>query len=205
MIKLLYSISLLVLISASLLFVLSVTQWGQDSSENKDNSEISIVERYKKLGASGGRNNRDVISPLVKQASAYALYLNPPKPPAPKTVPRPTVHAQPVNRTVDITPKFRLLATTYYRSSPDKSLALVSEPGKGDHWVKKGERLGHFMVESVEKEGIFYRDGNQTREMKITKANTVQLAQIKSSMSATVQSIKPNLRLMNTSLSSEVE
>jgi len=202
MIKLLYIISLLALISAGVLFVHCGMLLLQGVPQDKNNPEISILEKFQTLRSLSKKNNQVAIPPLVKQATAYALYLNPPEPPAPQKIPRPqkTVH-----RPLVTTPKFRLLSTSYYRSNPEKSLALVSEPGKGDHWIKKGERLGQFVVESVEKGAIIYRDGNQLREMKITIKETVQLAQLKSNMSVLTQTIKPNLRLLNASQSRDVE
>jgi hypothetical protein len=193
------------LTSSGVLFVLVGTQWLHGAPRNENNPEISIAERFQKNRGAGGRNSQDVISPLVKQATAYALYLTPPKPPAPKKSARPSIHKQPLHRSVGTTPKFRLLSTTYYRSSPGKSLALVSEPGKGDHWIKKGERLGHFVLERVEKGAIVYRDGNQLREMKVAMSGKVQLGQTKSNISASTQTIKPNLRLLNRSQPSDVE
>ncbi len=202
MIKLLYIISLLALISAGVLFAHCGMLWLQGVPQDKNNPEISILEKFQTLRSFSKKNNQVVIPLLVKQATTYALYLNPPEPPAPQKIPQPqkTVH-----RTLVTTPKFRLLSTSYYRSNPEKSLALVSEPGKGDHWIKKGERLGQFVVESVEKGAIIYRDGNQLREMKITIKETVQLAQLKSNLSVLTQTIKPNLRLLNASQSRDVE
>ena len=186
--------------------------WLQRVPQKKNNPEISIVEKFQTLQSLSKKNNQVVIPPLVKQAAVYALYLNPPEPPAPKVIPRPqkSVH-RPLVTTPITTPKFRLLSTSYYRSNPEKSLALVSEPGKGDHWIAKDERLGKFVVERIEKGAIIYRDGNQLREVKITIKKTVQLAQTKSNlqtksnMSVSTWTNKSNLRLLNTSQSREVE
>lgn len=204
-IKSLYIIGSLMLTSAGVMFVVGATQWLRGAPRNENNPEISVVEKFKKIGGAGKRNGQEVISPLVKQATAYALYLTPPEPPAPKKTSRPSIHRQPLHRSAGTTPKFRLLSTTYYRSRPEKSLALVSEPGKGDHWIKKGERLGHCVVESVEKGAIVYRDGNQSHEMKVTVKKTVQLAQVKPNVSASTRPAKPSLRLLNASRSREVE
>ncbi|TKJ34775.1 MAG: hypothetical protein CEE38_16580 [Planctomycetes bacterium B3_Pla] len=187
------------------MFVLGATQWLHGAPRNEHNPEISVVEKFQEIGGAGKRNSQNVVSPLVKQATAYALYLTPPEPPAPRKTPRPNIHKQSLRRSVGTTPKFRLLSTTYYRSSPEKSLALVSEPGKGDHWIRKGERLGHCVVESVEKGAIVYRDGNRSRKMKITVKKTVQLAQVKPNVSTSSRIAKPNLRLLNAPKSREVE
>ncbi len=167
--------------------------------------EISIAEKFQTLGSLSAKNSRDVASPLVEQATAYALYLDPPKPSAPAAAPQPRTNTQPAYVPPDTTAKFRLLATSCYRSSPEKSFALVSEPGKGEHWISQNERLGRYIVERVEMGAIFYRDGNQLREMKVAATGTVQLAQIQSKLSTSAQTIKPDLRLLNAPQPSNVE
>lgn len=205
MIKLLYAASLLILIAAGVVFTFCGTLCSQDAHRNGGNSETSIVERFQTLGNLKGKNSQAVVSPLVKQATAYALYLTPPAPKTRKVAARVANSVRSVHRPVGTAPKFRLLATSYYCSSPEKSLALVSEPGKGDHWVKKDERLGHFVVESVEKGSIVYRDGAKLHEVKIPTKKTVQFAKTRPGKSMPTQAIKPNLRLLNTSRSTEVE
>jgi len=61
---------------------------------------------------------------------------------------------------------------------------MVSEPGRGGYWVKKGDRLGHVVIERVFEGGIVYQEGNQSREMKIDVKQAAQLAQLKSTASA---------------------
>jgi hypothetical protein len=197
--------SLLMLILGGALFVLCGTRWLRGFPSHKDDPETSIVKRYKTLADRNERSSGDIIYPLVEKATAYALYLNPPKPPTPKGPPAPRTNTPPAYVPPVTTPKFRLLATTYYRSSPEKSLALISEPGKGDHWTKKGEHVGHFIVERIEKGAVFYRDGNELREMKVAINATVQLRQIKSHISASTQTTKPNLRILNAPPLSEIE
>lgn len=63
----------------------------------------------------------------------------------------------------------------------------------------------HFIVEKIEKEAIVYRDGKQSHEMKIAVQNAVNLAQIKSNISASTRSVNPNLGLLDASKTSEVE
>lgn len=46
-------------------------------------------------------------------------------------------------------------------------MALVSEPGSGYRWVKQGQRLGHFVVESIERGLIMYRNGDQLLEVAV--------------------------------------
>lgn len=205
MIKLLYIIGFLALISAGVLFLHCGIILLQGEPQEKNNPEISIIEKFQMSESLSRENNQDDTFPLVQQAKKFALYLKPPEPPVPKETPRPKINMQPVHRPLGTTPKFRLLSTSYYCSSPEKSLALVSEPGKGDHWIAKGERVGNFIVERVEKGSIVYRAGNQSHEMKITINQSVRIPQIKSNVSASTRTTKPNLRLLNTSQYRDVE
>jgi len=206
MIKLLYAIGLSALICAGALLVFCGRLWLQGLPSSRKLPEDSIIQKFQAPGSLSGKDSQDVTSPLVEQATAYALYLNPPKPSIPNAPRQPDAGPQqPAFVPPDTTPKFSLLATTYYRSSPEKSLALVSEPGRGDRWIKKDERLGHFIVERIEKGVIFYRDGNQLHEMKVVVMGAVQSAQIRSELSTSAQAIKPDLRLMSTPQPSNVE
>jgi len=203
--KLLYTIGLSALIGAGVLMVLCGRLWLEGVPSSRSHPGDSIVQKFQTLGSLSAKNSQDVTSPLVEQATAYALYLDPPEPAVPKASQAPGAQTQPVFVPPDTTPKFSLLATTYYRSSPEKSLALVSEPGKDDHWIKQNERLGHFTVERVEKGAIFYRDGNQLREMKVTVMQAAQLTPIRSELSTSTQTIKPDLRLLNAPQPSNIE
>lgn len=203
--KLLHAVGSSALIGAAVLMALCVRLWLQGLPSSRSHPGDSIVQKFQTLGSLSPKNNHDVTSPLVEQATAYALYLDPPKPTVPKAPQQPGVNAQTVFVPPAATPKFCLLATTYYRSSPEKSLALVSEPGKGDHWIRQSERLGHFTVERVEKGAIFYRDGNQLREMKVMVMQAAQLTPIRSELSTSTQTIKPDLRLLNAPQPSNVE
>jgi hypothetical protein len=99
-------------------------------------------------------------SPLVKQAQAFALYLNPPPPPEPiapsgPQPPRPKVTA----------PKFKLVGTSFYPLHPDLSLALIDEPGKGIRWVRQLEQIGHLVIEQVKDGIVVVNDGGRTFEV----------------------------------------
>ncbi len=89
------------------------------------------------------------ISPLVKQAQAFALYLNPPPPPEPIVPSGP----QPPPQPKVTTPKFKLVGTSFYPLHPDLSLALIDEPGKGVYWVRQSGQIGHLVVEQI-KDGV---------------------------------------------------
>lgn len=185
MVRALNTFSVLAIISAVCLIVFGVVQQLQGANGIEQESDLTIIEKFNR--AEGSRENKSpkTYNPLVEQAKAYALYLNPPKPkPKPRNTMMASVQQQ---RTIKATnrkitaesrkitaakstklkPKFTLVGISYYRSNPDKSMALVSEPGKGVHWVKKGSNLGHFIIEKIEQEMIIYRDGDLLRQMTV--------------------------------------
>jgi len=205
MIKLIYVLGLLVLIAAGVVFMHCVTLLLEDSPGNEMKSDMPIVERFEKIEGGRGINRQTTVSPLVKQATAYALYLTPPVPKAPKATAKPRNSMRSVHRAANVRPKFRLLSTTYYRSDPERSLALVSEPGKGDHWVKKDERLGHFTVESVKAGSIVYRDGGKLHEIKVPVKQTAQLARIRTTASAASPGGESDLRRRGATQQTKVE
>lgn len=204
MIKLLYFISLLMLVGAGFVLVSCGALWSQDMTVGRTVGETSIVERFQTLGSHSNKSGGDMVPPLVRQATAYALYLTPPAPKA-RTAVAASHSTRAVAPAVTVEPKFRLLLTTYYRSDPDRSLALVSEPGRGDHWVKKDERLGRFIVVRVQPDSMVYRDGSRLEEMKVPVRETVQLVKTVHAGPIPAQKIGPGLRSPRTPQSVEVE
>ena len=76
---------------------------------------------------------------------------------------------------------------------------MVWDANKGGYWIKKGDRLGHFVVERIEKEAIFYRDGDQLRQMAVAVKQPVQLARLKSKESASMQEVAAHETLVSAS------
>jgi hypothetical protein len=188
--KMLYGVSVLPLLCAGVLFTYSARQWGEDTSEGRSIPDFSAVDRFQTRHGHAGRDRRDTVAPIVAQAMEFALYLDPPKPPVPKVTATPRVAAPPpAPRPPVVAPKFRLLAISYYRGNPEKSLAMVSEPGKGSSWIGRGERVGHLVIESIAEQGIVYRDGSQSREMKVDVKSAASMAQLKSAQSASASRV----------------
>ena len=106
----------------------------------------------------------DQISPLVKQAEAFALYLNPPAKPKP-TRRSASRRAGDVPRPQSVSPKFKLIGTSFYASHPDLSLALIDEPGKGLRWVRQSSEVGHLVIEQIKDGSVVIRDGQKTNEL----------------------------------------
>ena len=107
------------------------------------------------------------ISPLVKQARAFALYLNPPKRPA-RTATRPS-RPQPAPRPKVTSAKFKLVGTSFYALHPDLSLAMIDEVGKGIRWVRQSGRVGHLVIEQIKDGLVVVKDGGRTFEVAVVE------------------------------------
>lgn len=108
------------------------------------------------------------VSPLVAQAQIYAGLLNPPRPPKPvpkdnptppKRLPKQTT-AKPQSvtaaRPAKVSPTFKVHATSVFSKRPEKSMALISQPGKGLSWARPGDMLGYLKVIEIRKDAVVY-------------------------------------------------
>lgn len=138
--------------------------WGDEEIEKFLKSPGAIEKFHKAKGAKVKTGSQ--VSPLVKQAVAFAWIINPPPTPPP---PRPIL--PPVARdrkkpvvTPPLPPKvkFKLIGTSYYASRPELSLAYIDEPGKGLHWVRQGSSVAHLIIEEVKDGSIDVNDSEKT-------------------------------------------
>ncbi|MCJ7777385.1 MAG: hypothetical protein MUP16_03635, partial [Sedimentisphaerales bacterium] len=122
-----------------------------------------VIAKFKEATGNKAKESESQVSPLVKQAEAFALYMNPP----PK--PKPVVQAPPVTPEIrppaPVSPKFKLFGTSVYQTQPEMSLAFIDEPGKGLHWVKQSGEVGHLIIEQVKDGSVVVRDGQRTFEI----------------------------------------
>lgn len=132
---------------------------GEKQIEQFLNS-TGAIEQFKQARGVQVDNKQNESSPLVKQAEAFALYLNPP--PKPGTVPQ-AARSEP--RPKSVSPKFRLVGTSRHSLHPQLSLALIDEPGKGLRWVRPESSVGHLIIEQVKDGLIVVRDGENTFEL----------------------------------------
>jgi hypothetical protein len=145
-------------------------------------NSAGVIEGFK--GAKGEMSGEDKreISPLVKQAEAFALYLNPP--PKPEPVPSAPAAKNEPRPAGPVTAKFKLIGTSRHVLQPELSLALIDEPGKGLYWVRQSSKIGHLIVEQVKDGVVVVRDGSSTFELvaerpeerSLLKANTSSLS-----------------------------
>ena len=151
MIRALRITSIIAVVSAAVFFVLPafLGARGDEQIEQFLNS-AGAIEKFNDARGDRIEDSRHEISPLVKQAEAFALYLNPPVKPS---LPEPSVSRSKPRPRGPVAPKFKLVGTSYYTLHPEQSLALIDEPGKGLRWVKQSGEVGHLIIEKV-KDGI---------------------------------------------------
>ena len=120
------------------------------------------VAEQLRTGSTGNKAiDTDQDTPLLRQAKALALRINPPPPPPPVQSPS----ELPVRPKVEVSAKFTLVGTSYYPSDVANSWALINEVGKGWHWARQGEKVGHLMVEKIGDGIVLIRDGSETYEL----------------------------------------
>lgn len=155
---------------AGVFFVFPVI-YGVRSDETVDEflSLPSVKEKFEKdIADTKTKTGDSPESPLVKQAEAFALYLNPLKPAAPKTV-RKGGKTPSISSKVTVTPKFPILATIVCPDNPTLSQALINEPGTGRHWVRQSSMVGHVFIEEVKDGLVVLKSGDETYNLEITE------------------------------------
>jgi hypothetical protein len=135
---------------------------GDEQREQFLNS-AGVIEKFKESKGDKVGDRGQEISPLVKQAEAFALYLSPPPPPQPIVSAPSRFQSPPQPKATS--PKFKLVGTSYYALHPELSLALIDEPGKGLHWVRQFGKVGHLIIEQVKDGLVVVRDGQSTFEL----------------------------------------
>ena len=144
---------------------------GSNKEIEKFLKSPGAVESSKKAaGAKTSKDSDSQTSPLVTSAEAFALYLNPPKPkeetkPGP-TSPEPSIKPRPMGA---VSPKFKLIGTSFYASHPELSLALIDEPATGLRWVRQSSEVGHLVIEQVKDGLVVARDGTSTLEIPVVE------------------------------------
>ncbi len=164
MIKTLRIMSILAVALVGILVVFSVV-FGARSDKDVEEllGEPDIIEKFNKSAGNKSTRGPSEVSPLVKQARAFALYLDPPKPPAPRPVTGRTTN---VVRRPSATPKFTVVATSYSSSRPEMSMALIDEPGKGRTWIRQSGTVGHLLIQEVKDGVVIVKDNSGTFELK---------------------------------------
>jgi hypothetical protein len=189
MIKTLRITSVIAVVLAVVFFVFPAV-FGVRGDERREQflNSAGVIEKFKEAKGDKVEDRQHEISPLVKQAEAFALYLNPPPPPQP-IVSEPSRPQPP--RPQMTSPKFKLVGTSYYALHPELSLALIDEPGKGLRWVRQSSKVGHLIVEQVKDGLVVVRDGKSTFELVAERPEKRSLLKKTPSSGARITSSKP--------------
>lgn len=131
------------------------------------------VERFQQAKGAKRVKSGNKVSPLVKQAMGFSLYLNPPRKPSVPKPTRPTVVANkpaPIKEApVVFTTKFTLIGTSFYESRPELSLAYIDEPGKGMHWVRQGDKVSHLLIHEVKDGSVIVKDRDKLNTLIVAR------------------------------------
>jgi hypothetical protein len=144
------------LLGAAGIVVLCAREWSGDSRVDLVlQAEPNVVRRFTQNTSGKSAQESETAPALVVQARAFATILRPPSPalsikPAP-TVTEPPAHVEPPSVAVAESPKFKVFGTSRSESHPERSMALVAEPGQESeaYWVKEGSSVGHFVVHEI--------------------------------------------------------
>lgn len=141
-------------------FIFRIVHGAQGNSPVREflNSP-TVVEKFKMAEGNRAKTRSSQISPLVQQAQAIALYLNPPAPRG-----KQNIRSGPggAGLQANVTPKFKVLGISFYEQNPALSMALIDEPGKGKHWVKQSTQVGHLLVKEILNELVIVQNGTET-------------------------------------------
>jgi len=171
MIKTLHITSIVIGIAAAVLIVFSSMLGSRDSEDVQAAlKSASAIEEFKASKGKPDSRRDSRSSPLVEQAKAFALYLNPPPKPKPEPPRRPDrtgSEKRNVTRkpTGPVSAKFKLIGTAYYPTRPNDSMALIDQPGAGLSWVKQGESVQHLLFEQINDGFVMIRDGKNINKI----------------------------------------
>jgi hypothetical protein len=146
---------------------------GADAGKDgqKSSSADNILVRFQKARAARPEADKDQMPPLVKEAKAYALYINPPpKPPPVKK--EATSDELPGIPTGLLGPRgssgqIKLLATCVNQSRPELSVALIDLPGEGFKWVRQSGKAGRLTIKEIKDGLLVMQDGGRTYKVQI--------------------------------------
>jgi len=186
MIRTLRITTIVTAILAGLLFVFPVF-FGVRANEEAEQflNSPGVVEKYKQANGNKQNGSDSQTSPLVKQAEAFALYLNP--------ILEPT-RAAPIRQQQIIPPKppkayakFSLVGTAIHATRPEESLAFIKEPGKVLFWVRPGSKVGHVTVEQIGEGLIVCRDEQGNSEQILAQSRQPELSLLEGPSSASAR------------------
>ena len=174
MIKTLRITSVLVALAA-IAFVIFIAATGLSADEKIEKllKTPGLARRLQAGSATSKKERQEQESALVRQAKAFALRINPPA--AAKTVGTKKTRRTPVRPKVAVSAQFEVVGTSFYPLNPANSWVLINEVGKGWHWVKQGEKVGHLVIEEVADGYVVIDDGGKSYKLTPKRAKGISL------------------------------
>ena len=171
-------ITTIITIGLIVVFLIFSVAFGvrSDKASEEIIGSIGAVEKFKKeTGDKVAKRKNEQTPPLVKQAEKFALHLNPP--PKPKPKPRPGKISRPARkpRPPKVSAKFDLVGTSFNKSNPKQSIALIDQPGKGFRWVRQSGKVGHLVIKEIKDGVIVIQDSKRTFEMTAERVPRISL------------------------------
>ncbi len=150
----------------------SVTGFASLKTLNASNDEElsrilgapSVVEKFRENQGDKAQSRQDAISPLVMQAEAFGLYLDPPVSAGePTRIARREreIPQRPVTPGIT-TLRFDLLGTSYSPASQGECFAYIRlHDGKTTKWVRIGEMVGQMRIKEIRRDSVVCWDGSR--------------------------------------------
>lgn len=180
LLKLASYLSIALAISTAVFAGIGITRENDTFSERADFlDKPTVIERLRELKIT--KTDKDKTSPLVVQAKAFALRINPPVviPPDPPKKPKRNTGKQPLTTIKRVAKEiirpstYKLVATCRYEKFPEKSLAMLDVTSKGLLWFRQGDELGPNKIHRIEDGRIVLRQGSVESFLEVPKQNTV--------------------------------
>jgi hypothetical protein len=187
MIKTLRITSVVAAILAGVFFVFPVV-YGVRSDERIDEflKQPSVKEKFEDVSDNKAKAGESRVSPLVEQAEAFALYLNPLKPTVKKTSTGSKTTS--IASKVSVTPKFKVFGTIYCPGNPELSQVLIDEPGRERRWIRQSDKVGHLFIEQVKDGVVVVKSSDKTFELLLEEKPETNILNRSSPVSTTTGS-----------------
>jgi len=130
-------------------------------------SSPGVRAQFEKAADNKPQGKEDRASPLVQQAEAFALYLNPPRPAAGAALRQEKTTGLPA--LPPSIPKFKVFVTSHCQNDPGLSLALIDEPGRGRRWVRPSSTVGHLIIDQIKDGIVVVKNNDETYEVPVEK------------------------------------
>jgi len=166
----------MVLIAAGFIGIPVSLGMKSDEQVEKFLNKPGVIETFEQSNASKNAKTTTAKSAIERQAESFAKYLNPPAPkePARQRPSKSNTRLEAI-RPKTVNAKFKLLGTSFHSSDPVLSLALIDEPGKGKHWVRQSDEVGHLVIDQIKNGVVVIKDGSRTYDMAIEKPKRLNL------------------------------